>query len=134
MISIKLKDPERCSGCGLCVVACRRIHGRERIKISDQSPVVCVQCEDAPCMNSCRVGAISRVNGVTIINRDLCVGCKLCMEACEYGAVHMDCLTAVKCTVCIESDNIMPACIESCPDGILTVSLNENHDLFFSRS
>src|SRR5512139_2843468 len=52
------------------------------------APVQCHHCEDAPCRNVCQMSAISRVNGRTVVETGLCVGCKLCLMACPFGAIE----------------------------------------------
>lgn len=48
---------------------------------------VCVGCVARPCSKICPKGAISIVNGRSIINSDLCINCGKCQDACPYSAV-----------------------------------------------
>ena len=52
------------------------------------APVQCHHCEDAPCGNICQMSAISRVNGRTVVDTSRCIGCKLCLMACPFGAIE----------------------------------------------
>lgn len=126
-------DPDRCIGCGLCEMACSFKHTGEfsrtlsRIRVyrwektCDAVPLVCYQCEDAPCIRVCGVvGAITRdprTNAV-VINRELCIGCKLCMFNCPYGAIDFDgrARHLIKCDYC-EGD---PECVKYCSVKAIT--------------
>jgi Fe-S-cluster-containing dehydrogenase component/Ni/Fe-hydrogenase subunit HybB-like protein len=48
-------------------------------------PTPCQQCQNAPCVNVCPVGAtFTTPEGVVLIDQNRCIGCRLCMEACQY--------------------------------------------------
>jgi Ni/Fe-hydrogenase subunit HybB-like protein/Fe-S-cluster-containing dehydrogenase component len=48
-------------------------------------PTPCQQCQNAPCVNVCPVGAtFTTPEGVVLIDQDRCIGCRLCLEACQY--------------------------------------------------
>lgn len=92
-------DLARCDGCGLCTKACQEQHftgEQEWIKVFELPnddgtvsyfPRPCMQCENAPCLNVCPVGAtFNNKNGTVLIDHERCIGCRLCMAACPYGA------------------------------------------------
>jgi Fe-S-cluster-containing hydrogenase component 2 len=54
--------------------------------------------------------------GVVEIDKDKCVGCKLCLAECPFGNITMVGDTAVKCNVC-EGD---PTCVKVCQWKALT--------------
>ncbi len=54
-----------------------------RVYVTD----LCQDCVARPCMNTCRFGAISHVNGKSIINPEKCKKCGMCISACPYGAI-----------------------------------------------
>lgn len=118
---------ERCTGCRSCEVACSlEKEGQFRPSLSristlisiDDSvcfPIVCFQCEDAPCAEACPVGAIERQgdSGVVKVNEGDCTGCGQCVSACPFGSMLFDAKKskAKKCDLC----DGKPACVEFCP-------------------
>ncbi len=85
-------------------------------------PKLCNHCEDAPCVQVCPVGAtFSTEDGVVLVDKDYCVGCRYCVQACPYGARFVDprSKTAEKCTFCYHriTKGLQPACVEVCPTG-----------------
>ena len=132
-------DLDRCDGCGVCTTACRNTHdvpdGQEWIKIYEVNepdgahyflPRPCMHCDNAPCVAVCPVNAtFRRDDGLVLIDRDVCIGCGYCIEACPYGARHLNPVqkTADKCTLCahrLEAGQ-GPACVATCIGGALTV-------------
>lgn len=119
-----------CSGCGLCVIACKDEHvGRDQLPWSvsqpdtgqfwidvktrergrtprvrvEHLPMMCQHCENAPCMKACPEEAIlRRDDGLVWISPERCNGCGLCAEACPYDVVYVDTERALaqKCTGC----------------------------------
>jgi molybdopterin-containing oxidoreductase family iron-sulfur binding subunit len=50
-------------------------------------PVLCMQCEKPSCQEVCPTGATHTLaNGIVVVDKDKCMGCKYCMMACPYGA------------------------------------------------
>ncbi|MGN0919268.1 MAG: monomeric [FeFe] hydrogenase [Alphaproteobacteria bacterium] len=92
---------------------------------------LCQNCVARPCMNTCRFGAISHVNGRSHIDPEKCKKCGMCMAACPYGAIVK---TVVPCeNVCpvgaiakdehgfarIDMDKCISCgkCVSACPFG-----------------
>jgi Fe-S-cluster-containing hydrogenase component 2 len=129
--SLKL-DPNKCTGCVQCEMACAYHHhktfntGRSRIKIFSferegrKVPYTCTQCDDAWCLNACPVEAIVRdaKTGAKVVLEDRCVGCKVCTVACPFGTVNYLAATGKvqKCDLCAGE----PACAKACPTGAIT--------------
>ncbi|MBV8084516.1 MAG: 4Fe-4S dicluster domain-containing protein [Chloroflexi bacterium] len=85
-------------------------------------PKMCNHCEDSPCDQVCPVGATFRApDGVVLIDKDYCIGCRYCIQACPYGCrfFNPETRTADKCTMCYHriTKGLQPACVEVCPTG-----------------
>jgi len=83
-------------------------------------PKLCNQCANPPCVQVCPVQAtFSTEDGVVLIDRDRCIGCRYCIQACPYGARYLDpkARVADKCTFCYHRvvQGLLPACVEACP-------------------
>ncbi len=116
---------ELCDGCMDCIEACKGAVGSNgeapaiaRITIKEEEglhfPVLCRNCEEAPCVASCMPGARIKKDGFTKTDYSKCVGCWMCIMACPFGAIervaeeHL----AYKCEGCLDEDT--PACVKSC--------------------
>lgn len=91
-------DLRRCDGCGKCTEACNKMHYLHddqpwipvfKMKSSGGQeyflPRPCMMCEDPPCTKVCPVTATYRVeDGVTVVDQDKCIGCRMCLAACPY--------------------------------------------------
>lgn len=151
-----LGDSAKCTGCRACEVACFTVHNRKNNHVGKTVgtvsvpvtprlfltrfekgciPVQCRHCEDAPCLNVCTKGAISRVDHQVVIDAEKCIGCKDCMQACPFGAIALlpyadngqtvaqimsgeERVFASKCDLCTGIEG-GPACVQVCPHGAL---------------
>ena len=124
-------DPEKCTGCLQCELACSYDNEgafnptKSRIKVfkfEDEGrfiPYTCTQCDEAWCMRACPVDAISvDATGAKVVSDSLCVGCKVCTIACPFGTINYNADTGkvIKCDLC-EGD---PACATACPTDAIT--------------
>jgi anaerobic carbon-monoxide dehydrogenase iron sulfur subunit len=128
-----------CLGCRSCEIACAVEHSRskvlheaigekkrpvKRVKVMGVEglplPLQCRHCTDAPCVDACKSGAMHKdEDGATLIDRERCVGCWMCVMVCPYGVIAMDDehTVALKCDLCSGADE--RACVAACPTGAL---------------
>jgi Fe-S-cluster-containing dehydrogenase component len=132
-----LIDPEKCSGCRLCEIACAMVHtGRcspehSRIRImsfdggSPHVPLLCQACEQAPCIKCCPMNARGRTaEGAVVTDPDRCIGCRACLYICPFATpvVDPDTGKTMTCDLCAD-DGGGPWCVNACRDcGALKVS------------
>ena len=131
MEKILLVDHGKCTGCRLCEMVCAVQHtganspSRSRIHVIKwpmegfELPMLCQQCEEAPCIAICPKDALTRDTelGRVLVNYDLCIGCKMCVIACPFGSMGIDIVArqVIKCDLC-DGD---PACVRFCDPGAL---------------
>jgi formate dehydrogenase iron-sulfur subunit len=108
-----LTDVTRCTGCGECVEACRRINDTgpdapwawqrhpEDVSSSRWTTLVrtsgrsvrlhCRHCLDPACAAACPVGALERTaSGAVTYDPSICMGCRYCMVACPFGLTRYE--------------------------------------------
>jgi carbon-monoxide dehydrogenase iron sulfur subunit len=123
---------DRCVGCHACELACAAEHSagkslfpaiaetpvpRKRLYVeqalSRKLPLLCRHCEDAPCVQACRTGAMSQDALTRIVTHDpdKCIGCWMCTMVCPYGVIGL------KCDRCPDLE--IPACVAACPTRAL---------------
>lgn len=151
-----LIDTAKCSsGCDACVRGCNEEHGISaegdettraqwirKIDLQDKLtgresslPVMCQHCDSAPCVDVCPTGAsFKRADGIVLVNKHTCIGCRYCVMACPYKArsfIH-EALTDQKpsaprgkgtvesCTLCVHrvdrDPGLQPACAVACTE------------------
>jgi tetrathionate reductase subunit B len=133
-----LVDLHRCTGCHACSVSCKTEHEvplgnfRMRVRYLEEPkkqqlsfvPMLCMHCQDAPCLKACPTSAIGRLDdGRVVIDDEKCCGNKACVAACPYGAIFINEETkkAEKCDMCTHRTEVglNPACVDSCPTDAL---------------
>jgi len=114
--------PEKCTGCRQCSVACGlNKYGECNPKMGAiqivrdefkkyECQFVCVQCEDPECVAVCAKNALYREDGVVKWDEDKCIGCRMCVAACPYGAISSLRGKILKCDLC-DGD---PVCVNYC--------------------
>ena len=152
-----LVDATKCqSGCNDCVSACSTENGWTPVaesqhkhqapqwirklelqdplsQLTTNLPMMCQHCAEPPCVDVCPTGAsFKRADGIVLVNRHTCIGCRYCMMACPYKArslVHEDLADSQKpdvprgigcvesCTFCVQKvdrGDGTTACVEAC--------------------
>jgi anaerobic carbon-monoxide dehydrogenase iron sulfur subunit len=134
MKTLMVVDPRMCTECKDCIIACRNEHGVSRAKKTSTVPIFCMHChpDKAPCARICPTNAIREEDGTLFVDEDACILCRLCMIACPVGMMVIDSekKSIQKCTLCMEKDRILPACVEACKDNVLKIfSIEDLEDL-----
>ncbi|KOR32350.1 4Fe-4S ferredoxin [Achromatium sp. WMS3] len=145
--------------CNACVQACNKEHGMDlihkpegqdqqkfdqqkptwirKVKLKDNLtgrvtnlPMLCQHCEKPPCVDVCPTGAsFKRADGIVMVDRHICIGCRFCMMACPYHArsfIHEN--VEVKPTLtprgkgCVESCNL---CVTRLDEGGTTTACQD---------
>jgi molybdopterin-containing oxidoreductase family iron-sulfur binding subunit len=100
-------DLRKCIGCDACTIACvaenhlppgvvyrpvlKEESGTYPNVVRRFIPRPCMQCENPPCVEVCPVSATyRRPDGITVVDYDLCIGCRYCLTACPYSARTTD--------------------------------------------
>ena len=97
-----LVDIKKCQGCMSCMLACTLVHegvenpSLSRIQViqnsfeafpNDITIEQCRQCADPPCVKACPMDALkanAKFGNVRMVDRNKCIGCGNCVEACPY--------------------------------------------------
>jgi len=150
-----LVDSGKCAdGCSACVDACfdenglrDSVHSRpdqtaqwiRKVTLKDKQtgfvqtlPLMCQHCEEPPCVDVCPTGAsFKRADGIVLVDKHICIGCRYCMMACPYKArsfVHEELAdqkpyaprgkgTVESCTLCVhkvDRGDGSTACADAC--------------------
>ena len=129
-------DGTRCIGCTTCAIACkdykdqpvgsnfRRIlnfeTGEYPTARSWHYSIACNHCANPACVTACPTGAmhVNEEDGTVIHDDDICIGCKMCVESCPYGAPQYreDLAIVQKCDACADrrAEGKDPACVAAC--------------------
>lgn len=146
-----LIDANHCqSGCDACVRACNDYNGLSgktgpdhaqwirKVTIEDPKtgftrnfPVMCQHCAKPACVDVCPTGAsFRRADGIVLVDKHRCIGCRYCLMACPYQARSFVAHkvvdqkpwaprgkgTAEGCTLCVAriDRGKLPACVAAC--------------------
>jgi len=161
-----LIDTTQCAtGCDACVTACSNENGWalktgpkdpqwiRKVELTNKSngqqhslPLMCQHCEHPPCVDVCPTGAsFKRADGIVLVDRHTCIGCRYCVMACPYGTrsfVHEAVSgqkadvprgkgTVEACTLCVHRVDRggTPACVVACNrDGGKAMAFGDLND------
>ena len=161
-----LIDTVKCVDCDVCVTAChaengvtgharpetdaqwiRKVNLRDKRSGHAQTlPLMCQHCEHPPCVDVCPTGAsFKRADGIVLVDKHICIGCRYCVMACPYGArsfIHETLSgqkpdvprgkgTVESCTLCVHRIDRggIPACVEACTrDGGKAMAFGDLND------
>lgn len=155
--------------CSACVTACNEENGLwslgrpatdaqwiRKLNVKDRQtghvtslPMMCQHCEHPPCVDVCPTKAsFRREDGIVLVNKHTCIGCRYCMMACPYKArsfIHEPLYEQLphsprgkgcveSCTLCVHKvdrgDN-NTACAEACAkdghEALVFGDLNDPH-------
>lgn len=127
-----------CLGCHLCEYYCAFANSGEkdmvkaltnlqihpRIQIEEANgisfAVSCRHCDEPLCVKGCITGALTKKDGIIVIDKDKCVGCYTCILSCPYGAIsHSETGAIQKCELCTKNAGGVPQCVKGCPNGAI---------------
>jgi len=129
-----------CIGCRACQAACKDINNLDtgilyrRVTTYETGTFptpglysyagTCNHCENPACVMSCVPGALTKADDTTVqIDKELCLGCKQCIEACPYHIPQYNPTTMVvgKCIACaaLRAEGENPACVDACNMRVL---------------
>ena len=98
-------------------------------------PVLCMHCDNAPCIGAAKNGAIyKRDDGIVMIDSDKARGQKDLIKACPYNALwwNDDKDIPQKCTLCshlLDEGYKGPRCVMSCPTEAMRVVRIEDEEM-----
>jgi len=135
--AVVVVDEANCLGCRTCEAVCSLYHEGvvspelSRILVVKDwtkpntmdvafDPVLCEQCVDAPCLQSCPTGALQIDNRThaRVIDPALCIGCHECEKACPFTPPRIrfnQAGKAIKCDLCGGD----PQCVRFCHEKAL---------------
>lgn len=131
-----LVKPHNCLNCQACVEACRKFNKTPESRPArrhitkyekDGEPLFvstsCMHCEEPACASVCPAGAIKKAeDGVVYVDKDRCIGCKYCYQACPFGVPTYSSAAMDKCDCCTlggTRPGNAPRCAEACKFGAL---------------
>jgi Fe-S-cluster-containing dehydrogenase component len=143
------QDTRKCIGCHTCEVVCKANKklppGPKPCRIVQEGPktinglprtsfifMPCFHCQTPWCVSACPTGAMQQrtKDGIVFVDKELCVGCKMCIIACPWAAPQWNPETGKveKCDLCMDriDQGLDPACVTDCTTDCLTLGKIED--------
>lgn len=98
-------------------------------------PMLCMHCDNAPCIKKAQGGAVyKRDDGIVIIDPGKAEGQKDIVNACPYDAIWWNDERNMpqKCTFCahlLDEGWKEPRCVQACPTGALRIIYAEDSEM-----
>lgn len=132
---------QACIGCHLCEVYCQLQHAQSkdlikafkresprplpRLRVEERGAisfsVPCQQCDEAPCVQACLTGALTRdpLSSLVKVDEERCISCWTCLLVCPLAALRQDDKqkSVLKCDLCQGEE--IPVCVANCPNEAL---------------
>ncbi len=139
---LPIVDPDKCTGCGLCVAACPKnvlvlqpINKEVLIRCKNQEvakdvikecKVGCISC--GLCEKNCPVdGAITIENNLAVMHYELCVDCGLCAQVCPRNTITDTRKEERKMPVINDKCVGCTLCARVCPVNVIEGKVKEKH-------
>ena len=114
--------------CDKCVIECSYFYhpvNNGMISLIELATyaLVCRQCEEPHCVNSCPRDALEKLDDGTLVRHTaLCVSCRTCSHACPYGTIYPEIVPHLAniCDYCQDRGDY--TCIPTCPYGALAIA------------
>lgn len=125
----------KCFGCHACSVSCKAEQDvplgsfKNGVIVSEKGrypnvsrsfvPILCNHCNKPPCVEVCPVDATQKRSDGIVNQKNNCIRCGACVEACPYKMKYLDTRPdkrARKCDFCMHrlAQGMLPACINTC--------------------
>jgi Fe-S-cluster-containing dehydrogenase component len=146
-------DVTKCVDCRSCVISCKDeyaqndypphsagmpFRGQKWVRVEtlergefpkvkfDSIPILCMQCDNPPCMAAATGGAIyKRPDGIVIIDPVRSQGQKQIVDSCPYGVIFWNDEKNIpqKCTFCVHrlERGQIPRCMQACPADAIKI-------------
>jgi Fe-S-cluster-containing dehydrogenase component len=150
---IAVIDVTKCVDCRCCVISCKDeysindyppysgampLEGQKWVHVENiergtypkvkfsSYPVMCMHCDNAPCISAATGGAVyKRPDGIVIIDPVKAKGQKQIVDSCPYGVIYWNADSQIpqKCTFCAHrlDQGKVPRCMLACPGKAITI-------------
>jgi Fe-S-cluster-containing dehydrogenase component len=154
-------DVSGCEDCNNCILACKDEHvdnewpgysvqqprhGQRWMDVQRKErgqfplvdvvyrPTTCMQCADAPCVNTSNGAIRKRDDGIVLIDPEKAKGQRQLVSSCPYNMIwwNEEHQVAQKCTFCahlLDEGWKQPRCVQACPTSALQVKYLDDAEM-----